>query len=205
LGVSIQPISPEMAKVLGLSQRRGALVGDVLSGGPAEKAGLRRGDVILEIQGEEIKDANDLMNRIALIPPGTGIAISIFRGGKSIGIKAKVANREEERPKRLASEPEENGVTKLGLDVADRTQEVRRQLRIGRGIRSGAVVIRVDPTGAAAAADIQEGDVILEVNRTKIESSKDLREAVAKAGQKNDLLFLMNRRGNTFFALVTRN
>src|SRR5690606_5716805 len=125
LGVSIQPISPEMAKVLGLSQRRGALVGDVLSGGPAEKAGLRRGDVILEIQGEERKDANDLMNRIALIPPGTGTAMSIFRGGKNIGIKAKVAKREEERPEQPASEPEENGVTKLGLDVADLTPEVR--------------------------------------------------------------------------------
>jgi serine protease Do len=205
LGVSIQPVSRDMAEALGLKERRGALVGDVVPGGPAEKAGLKRGDVILKLQGQGIADANDLMNRIALVPPGSTVDLTVFRDGKESTLKAKITKREEEKLARQGggggAEPG-GDVTGLGMEAADLSDEIRQTFQLGGDIKSGAVVVRLDPEGSAAQAGLQEGDVIQEANRKKVESAKDLKETVAKAGKGKNILLLVNRRGGTFYIMV---
>ncbi|MDB5106740.1 MAG: protease Do [Fibrobacteres bacterium] len=208
LGVSIQAVSMDMAEALGLKGRKGALIGDVVPGGPADKAGLKRGDVILKLQGQDIRDANDLMNRIAMIAPGTKVDLTVFRDGRESTLSAKITKRDEER---LAAqdqgqgqeETEEGGrVTGLGMEAADLSDELRQRLKLGRSVKSGAVVINLDPEGGAAQAGIQVGDVILEANRKKVESAKDLQTAVSKAGKAKKILFLVTRQGSTFYAVV---
>ncbi|HKP97278.1 MAG TPA: DegQ family serine endoprotease [Fibrobacteria bacterium] len=208
LGVSIQPVSQDMAEALGLKQRRGALVGDVVPGGPAEKAGLKRGDVILKLQGQDVRDANDLMNRIALIPPGSAIDLNVFRDGKERTLKAKAAKRDEEKLAResgaggLEEGTEGGDISGLGLEAADLTDEARRQYQIGKNPKAGALVTRVDPEGSAAEAGIQEGDVIVEANRKQVESAQDLQGIVSKEGKGRKILFLVNRKGSTFFSMA---
>jgi serine protease Do len=210
LGVSIQPVSQDIADALGLKSRRGALVGDVVADGPADKAGLKRGDVITKLNGQEVRDANDLMNRIALIQPGTTIELTVMREGKEQNLKAKVTKRDEEKLAREGEsqqgggeEPQESGaITGLGLEATDLTDDMRQQYRIGKTPKEGAVVTKVDPEGGAAEAGIQEGDVILEADKKKVGSAKDLQNIVTKAGKGRKILFLVNRKGSTFFALA---
>jgi serine protease Do len=204
LGVSIQPVSREMADALGLKTGKGALIGDVLPGGPAEAAGLKRGDVILKLQGQDIRDANDLMNRIALIPPGTSVELTVFRDGKESVRKARIGKREEEKLAREGGAGPEGGgdVAGLGMEAADLSDDLRQRLKLGRDVKSGAVVVAVDPEGSAAQAGLREGDVIQEANRKKVESAKDLQDAVSKAGKGKNVLMLVNRRGSTFYAMI---
>jgi serine protease Do len=210
LGVSIQPVSQDIAEALGLKSRRGALVGDVVPDGPADKAGLKRGDVIVKLNGMEVRDANDLMNRIALVQPGSAVELTVIREGKEQTVKAKVARRDEEKLAREGEDlqsggevPQESGtIAGLGLEATDLTDDMRQQYRIGKTPKAGAVVTRVDPEGSAAEAGLQEGDVILEADKRKVESAKDLRNIAAKAGKGRKILFLVNRKGSTFFALA---
>ena len=208
LGVSIQPVSQDMADALGLKGRKGALIGDVVPGGPAEKAGLQRGDVVVKLQDKDIADANDLMNRIALIEPGATVELTVFRDGRTQTRKVKITKREEERVAMQGrGEPSSSGgeVSGLGMEAADLSDELRQGLKLGEEVKSGAVVLKLDPAGKAAQAGLQAGDVIQEVNRRKISSAKDLREAVSKAvkgGNGGNVLMLVNREGSTFYAVI---
>jgi serine protease Do len=205
LGVSIQPVSQDMADALGLKGRKGALIGDVVPGGPAEKAGLQRGDVVVKLQDKDIVDANDLMNRIALIEPGSTVEITVFRDGRTQTRKARITKREEERVAMQGrQEPSAPGgeVSGLGMEAADLSEEIRQGLKLGEEVKYGAVVLKLDPSGKAAQAGLQPGDVIQEANRRKISSAKDLREAVSKAGKGGNVLLLVNREGSTFYALI---
>lgn len=205
LGVSIQPITQDMAEALDLKTKRGALIGDVVPGGPADKAGIRRGDVIVKLEDQDILDANDLMNRIALIEPGSAVELSVFRDGKEQTRKARIIKREEER---VAAQGRQNGTSSggqvggLGMEAADLSEEIRQGLKLGREVKSGAVVLKLDPGGKAAQAGIQEGDVILEANRTRISTAKDLQEAVSRPGKGGNILLLVYRGGSTFYAVI---
>lgn len=209
LGISIQPLTSEMGAALGLKNRKGALVGDVVEGGPAERSGIRRGDVILAINGRQVVDANDLMNQVAQIQPGTTAELSIWRDGRQTRIKARVARREEERAAALNprggedEDPEAGGMAALGIQAADLNDQTRERFRIGRGVRRGAVVVAVDPAGPAAEEGIQEGDVILEVGRKPVGSAAELRSRVAGAPKGSGILLLVSRGGNTSYVLVT--
>jgi serine protease Do len=204
LGVSIQPLTLEMAETLGLKGRKGALIAGVIEGGPAEKAGIRRGDVVLALAGRDIADANDLMNRVAQIKPGTSVELSVWRDGKRATVKARVGTRDEERLAAMG-DPEGGegaGLAALGVEAEDLDDATRRRYRIGGRVRRGAVVTAVEPGGPAAEAEIREGDVILEANRKAVGSAADLRSALGDAGGRR-ILLLVHRRGNSFYALVT--
>jgi serine protease Do len=195
-----------MAEALGLKVPEGgivhgALIGDVVPDSPADKAGLKRGDLVTRIQGQEVRDANDLMNRVALLLPGSKVELTLMREGKEKKFTVTVGKREEEK---LASTGSggEGAVTSLGVAVQDVNDAARKQYRLGKRVKEGAVVTQVDPEGPAAEAGIREGDVIVEADRRKIASAADLDAAVSSEGKDGKILLLVNRRGDTFFAMA---
>jgi serine protease Do len=207
LGVSIQSVSRDMAEALGLKVPEGgavhgALIGDVVPDSPADKAGLKRGDLVTRMQGQDVKDANDLMNRVALLAPGTKADLTVIRGGKEQKITVTVGKRDEEKIAKQEGGANGGAVAALGLEAADVNEETRRQYRIGKRVKEGAVVTRVDPDGPAAEAGVREGDVIIEADRRKVASAADLDQAVADEGKDGKVLLLINRRGDTFFAMA---
>jgi Do/DeqQ family serine protease len=172
LGVAIQDLSPELAARLGVKEDAGALVADVMKDGPAASAGLRPGDVILEFGGSAIKDVPDLQKRVAAVEPGRAAPVTVMREKKSLTLSVKIG----EQPTDDAMEAEA-GDEILGLTVEPLTPEVARQHRLSA--RSGLLVTEVAPGSAGAAAGIQPGDAILEVNRRPVPDAVAFRQVVA--------------------------
>jgi serine protease Do len=202
LGVSIQPLDAELAEALGIPDRSGALVGGVLARSPAEKAGIRRGDVITRIDKLPIPDPNTLLNHVALLSPGTWIEVGLNRAGKSMTLKARVAKREDAGEGRSrAGEGGDSRLASLGLALDALTPDLRRDYGITGGV-AGALVLGVEIDSRADRAGLQEGDVIVEANRLKVRSPRDVQEAVRKAGKNGRILLVVNREGETFFTTL---
>jgi serine protease Do len=202
LGVSIQPITSEIAANFGMKEIRGVLIGGVAPGSPADRAGIKTGDVITALNGQPTNDPNELRNRIASTEPGTQIALTLERNGKELQVKATLGELtpQEAETKQSGSDQggEEGG--SLGLGVQPLTPDDAAQLGLSRGTR-GLVVQSVDPTGPAAEAGIQPGDVIVEANRQSVATAEDLRNAMRKSNSRPALL-LINRGGQTHFVTV---
>ncbi len=196
LGVLIQRVTPQLAESFGLKEERGALVSQVLKGGPAEKAGIKQGDIILEFDGKEIKEFGDLSRIVASTPVGKTVTIKVFRNGEAISLKATVAEMEE--PTEVAKAPSKKP---LGITVQDITPEIARSL--GLEGATGVVVTDVEPGGPAAKAGIRRGDVIHEVNRKPIKNAEDFGQAVETAKDQEKILFLIRREGSNLFIVVT--
>ena len=173
LGVSIQPLDPVLAEALGVKDKHGALVGGVIPGSPAEKAGIRRGDVITRIGALEIRDANELLNHIALLAPGQWVEIRLIREGKSLVFKAKITRRDDRRVARLDEKKDEADarVAALGLSLEDMSTDVRNDYGIAPGV-GGVVITGVEPDSRAEEAGLQEGDVLVEVNRARLRNTR---------------------------------
>src|SRR5580658_3950560 len=163
LGVRIQPVTNEIASGLHLPQVRGVLVDSVNPGGPAEKAGMQTGDVILQVNGKDVNDPNNLRNEIAGFAPGAEATLTILRDGKPRQVRVKLGELTPEGARATQEGGSEEGSAKLGITVSPLTPERAAQLRLRRGAQ-GVVIDEVDPDGPAAHAGIQAGDVIQEVN-----------------------------------------
>ena len=172
LGVAIQDLSPELAASLGVKEDAGALVADVMKDGPAASAGLRPGDVILEFGGSAIKDVPDLQKRVAAVEPGRAAPVTVMREKKTVTLSVKIG----EQPTDDGMEAEA-GDEILGLTVEPLTPEMAREHRLSA--RSGLLVTEVAPGSAGAAAGIQPGDAILEVNRRPVGDAVAFRQVVA--------------------------
>ncbi len=198
LGVAIQAVTPAMAKAFGLDRAAGALVGDVTPGGPASKAGIRKGDVILEMDGEKIPDSNELRLRISQKSPGSSARLKLFRDGREMTVTVTLG----ELPEKLArSEGGGEGSDLLqGVEVEDLTSRTLRELGLPPGTR-GVVVTSVDEGSPAAEAGLSRGDVIQEVNRKPVASVPEFQEAIRRAG-KNPILLLVNRQGTTVYLML---
>jgi serine protease Do len=203
LGVSIQPLDAELAEALGIPDRQGALVGGVIAGSPAQKAGIRRGDVITRIDRQPILDPNTLLNHIALLAPGTWVEIGLNRAGRALKLKARIVKRDEGGEARIRKDGsgEDPQLVSLGLVLESITRELRRDYEIPPGV-SGALVAGVEPGGRAENAGLQEGDVIVEANRAKVRGPNDVRAAVKKSGRDGKILLLVSRDGETFFTAL---
>ncbi len=200
LGVMIQQITPEIRDSLGLKSRKGALVADVVKGGPAEKAGIERGDVIVRFNGEEVQSQRELPTMVAFLTPGRKVEVVVWRDGGEKIFKVTLEEMEEEPA--VAEGTQEEVQEGLGLRVQNITTEIAEQL--GLTSTEGVVVSGVDPSGTAAQAGIRRGDLILEVNRAKVTDFKSLTSILKKDKDNKSTLFLINRGGRTIFIAVSR-
>ena len=204
LGIVVQPVTRDIAASLKLSTAQGVIVSQVQPGSAAERAGLKRGDVILALNGDIISDTNSFRNDIAGTPPGRNLTLRIWRDGSEQELRPTLGEYvPEERAQRTTEEtspPAEGSDKRLGLAVQPITPALANQLGISSETQ-GLVVMEVDPVGPAAAAGIQRGDVIEQVNQQPVSSVADLRSAIERAGR-NPLLLLVNHRGTTIFVTV---
>ena len=197
LGVSIQPVTDEIAGSFGLSRSQGALVSDIKSGSPAEKAGLRQGDIILRFAGKEIKDARQLQLVVADTAIGQNVAVEIFRDGKARNISVTLVNMDSASAVHPRSAEPQAGW--FGMTV----EELPENMRIS-GL-NGVFITAVDPEGMAAEAGIQRGDIIISVNQKKVAGLPDYAMAMKDAERKGSLAILVKRgESNIYFALKIR-
>ncbi len=185
LGVSVQPLTAELAKSFGVKDESGVLVADVIQGSPAEKAGLQSGDVILEFNGRAVTAPSDLQRAVGLSQPGNSVKVKVLRERSERTLEIRLGEAPEETEAATAGARAKN---LLGLDVKPITPEVARQLGLRAG--EGVVVGAVESGGPAEANGVQAGDVIREVNRQKIRSLADFERATRglKPGERVTLL-----------------
>ncbi len=198
LGVTIQAVDPDMAKAFGLSRGGGALVGDVKADSPAAKAGIQRGDVILELNGKSVNGPDDLSVRVSELAPGTVAHLKVFRNGQARDIDVTLGENLE---KGQAPQGSENVGTALkGVQVQNLTPDLAQQLGLPMS-SAGVVVTQIDRSSAAAAAGIRRGDVIQEVNRKPVRNVDQYEQAIAGTGNQ-PVLLLVSRDGTTHFVVV---
>ncbi len=199
LGVSIQEVTPALAKAFGLPSAEGALVGDVTSDSPGAKAGLLKGDVIVGLNGQPVSDYQDLRLRVSQSNPGDIAKLDIYRNGQKHQMSVTLG----ELPDQAAATketPESTEDAMEGVQVQALTPDLAQQLKLPVGTH-GVVVTRVDPDSAAADGMLQRGDVIQEVNHKPVGTPEQLRAAVHDAdGQ--PLLLLVNRQGVTAYVVI---
>jgi len=180
LGVMIQQVTPQIAQALGLKTPEGALVGDVTPGGPADKAGIKRGDVIIEYDGHPIKEMNELPRLVAMTPVGKKVKVKVWRNGKIKTFEVKIGELKEET---IARRPQVTHY--LGMKV--------------RKTEQGVMIIQIRRGSAAAEAGLRRGDIILEINRRPIRSEKDYYDVIRRTKPGSILLFLIKRENMTIF------
>ncbi len=195
LGVTVQPVTSEMADSLGLKEVGGAIVASIAPGSAAERAGVKRGDVIRSFNGQPIHDFNTLRNRVADATPGSNASVVVVRDGSEKTLNVKLDEAAVSREARERSEGGSEDKAALGVAVSPLSPELASRAGLGRDAH-GVVVQQVNPDGRAADAGIQAGDIILEVNRQSVQSVDDLRAAVRKASEKPTLLLVRRSDGN---------
>lgn len=193
LGVTIQEVTPALAESFGLAKPEGALVGSLQSDGAAAKAGIEPGDVILKVDGKEVRRSGELPPLIAAMKPGTTTRLEIWHDGKAKEVSVNVGTFEERTNVASAKDLEAKG--KLGVAVRPLSPEERKAAEVSNGV----VVEQVG--GAAAKAGVRRGDVIVSVNKTPVKSPEQLRELVGKAGK--SVALLVQRDDARIFIPVT--
>jgi len=196
LGVMIQEVTPEIAHALGLKEVKGALVADVTPGSPADKADIRRGDVIIEYNGKKIEEMNELPRLVANTPVGKSVPIKIWRNGKIKQLTVKVGELEE----KVAKGERRYAPQDLGLKVEELTPYLAQRLGVKR--IHGVIITYVVPGSPAHEAGLSRGDIILKINRHPIEDLNDYQEVINSAKPGDTLLFLIERREGTLFVAL---
>jgi Do/DeqQ family serine protease len=205
LGVVVQPVTSEIAQSLELREIRGVIVSSVQPGSAADSAGLKQGDVITALNGAAVNDSNELRNRIASSQPGTDVTLDVLRDGHTQQIRArlgelKTANAANDDKDSGGGSEGATGGGKLGVAVEPLTPEIARQLELKPGAQ-GLVVTSLDPSGPAADAGLQRGDVIEQVNRQPVRAQADITSALQRSGSR-PVLLLVNRGGTSIFLTV---
>ena len=191
-----------MASALGLESSRGALVSTVDAGSPAEKAGLKQGDVITHYNGKPVADNNQLRNAVAGTTPGTSVPLQILRNGKSETLHATVG--ELTAAKDTASAPSgERSRGKYGMSVQPLTPDVAEGAGVPRGT-TGVIITDVDPSGLAADSQLQEGDVIEKVDGKPVRTGDELRAALDRKDGKPSLLLVHRKDATIFLTLASK-
>ncbi|RMF87442.1 MAG: DegQ family serine endoprotease [Nitrospirae bacterium] len=197
IGVYIQEITEELRQSLELPSREGVLVADVVKGSPAEKAGIRRSDVIVEFDGKPVHKVEELPRIVAATPVGKKVEVVVLRDGERKTLKLKVGLLKEEQE-------EAAGTTSsaFGFSLQEVTPELAESMELEED--HGLLITDIDQDGPAWEAGMRRGDVILEVNRQPVATLDDFRKAVAKRKKERPTLFLVKRGGNTLYFGVKR-
>lgn len=198
LGIQIQELTPDLAKQFGINQRGGALVGQVEQDTPAAKAGLKRGDVIVALNGQPVSSDRDLRLHISQTAPGTTVKLGVSRDGKTQDFNVTLG----ELPEKVAQAEGNNESAPGGLqgvEVQNLTPDLAQQLQLPAGTK-GVVVSEVDPS-SPAAGELNRGDVIQEVNHKSVSSVGEFKQAIAAAGNQ-PVLLLVNRGGGTQYVVI---
>ncbi len=199
LGVVIQPVTPEMAKAFGLSEAKGALVGDVTASSPAAKAGIEKGDIILDLNGQPIAGSRELQLKVATLTPNTTARLTIFRNGATRELPVTLGVMPSGTGEGSAQSSQSGSVLD-GVSVDNLTPDILPQLGLPASTQ-GVVVTDVGQASAAAEAGLRRGDVIQQVNRKPVASVAEFERAVRQAGNQ-PVLLLVNRQGSTSYVIV---
>jgi serine protease Do len=198
VGVSIQEVTPELAKSFGLKENRGALVAEVFKETPAEKAGIEQGDIILKFNGKDVSDSKELPRMLAATPVGEKATIDLLRNGRNIERTVKVGEMAEEKTE-LA---EDTSHKSLGITVQNVTPEIAQELGLEKA--DGVVVTAVEPDSPASDAGIQPGDVIRSVNQKTVRDVTDFVKTVKNARAQENILLLVQRGKNNLYAALSQ-
>ncbi|WP_447978859.1 DegQ family serine endoprotease [Candidatus Nitrospira bockiana] len=201
LGVAIQDINQDLAQSFGLKETKGALVSDVTADSPAEKGGLKQGDVIIEYQGTPIEEPATLQRAVTRTPVGTTATLKVLRDGRAKEITVTVAEQPDTVKMAKAESEGDDGTALAGLEVQPLDRKTARELGLSDKI-TGVVVTGVEPGSPAQEAGLREGDVIQEINREPIKSVKDYEKKASSLKKDEPALFLINRRGMSLFVTV---
>jgi serine protease Do len=191
LGVSVQPLTAELAQSFGTREEGGVLVADVMDGSPAEKGGLKSGDIIVDFNGKRVTAPSDLQRAVGLTGPGSTAKVRILRDKTERTVEIRIGEAPEETE---AAAPGGKAKSQLGLDVRPLTPEAARQLGVRGG--DGVVVAAVEDGSPAESAGIQAGDVIREVNRQRVRSITDF-DRVTRGLKGGERVMLLLQRGNS--------
>ena len=206
LGVQIQALTPELRESLKLSAEGGALVAGVIKGDPADKAGLKAGDVVVEFDGRPVRSDRDLVSIVGNTPVGRAVSLRVLRDGRSLSLEVRIARRSDDRDEAAAEDGEEgpsvreSGKARIGVQVQDITKELAE--RLGIEDAAGALVTEVVDGSPAERAGIERGDVIVEVNRQSVGDAAAFAKAVRSAEPgKSVLLLVRSGRGTRYVAV----
>jgi serine protease Do len=196
LGVSVQDLTAELAQSLGIKQEQGALVTDVMKGSPAEKAGLKRGDLIVGFRGKAVESSSTLRNTVANTAPGTRSDIKVVRGGKEVTLPITV---EELSPPKAVQRAAYKNVLR-GVHVQELTPEAREALKVSKDVR-GVIVASISGESPARQV-LRKGDIIQEINRKPISGLQEYESIVSKIGPSETVLLLVYRNGGSLYVTI---
>jgi serine protease Do len=204
LGVSIQDVDQDLAATMKLPVAHGVLLADVQAGSPAARAGLRRGDVVMKVDGAAVDSSGQFRNAIASAGANRKVTLEIYRDGKLQSLAASLGEMPQDQARASGPElPERPGQKSPdGIGVGELTPEARRAFGIPDALQKGVVVTGVLPGTPAARAGLRRGDVLLEVNRRPVASAREFEDTYNKA--QGNVLLLLHRRGATVFVVVRR-
>jgi len=200
LGVEVQNLTTELARSFGIKTKKGVLISNVFPESPADKAGLKHGDIIVAFNGENIKDAHDISRFVAATQPGKKITIKIIRNGQEKLLKVTIGTMHQRE--KIASAP--NIQNTWGITVQEITPELDERLGLNPG-EKGVVISGVHPGSPAADVGLHPGDIILEVNREKIRNVKDYYSVLRKAKNEKGLLLLIKRRNGNIYLVLQKD
>jgi serine protease Do len=196
MGVSIQELTPELAETFGVKDLEGALITDVIPGSPADQAGLKKGDIVVECNNKKINRIQDFSRRVGTTPIGESVKLIVVRDQEKKSFVVTV--KEKEEVKKLAPE-------KMGPDIGIQVEELTPETAQNFGYEEtaqGVIIFQVDPGTVADEAGLKSGDIIKEVNRKPINSLKDYRDIIKDSSLQEGMLFFVTRKQGSFFVVV---
>lgn len=201
LGVMIQDITPELAESFGIAETKGVIIGDVVNDSPAEKAGMKRGDIVKTLNGKPVDNAHALSRSVAALGPESVATLEVLRDGKQLQVKVTIGTMPEEGAEKRGAGGGMRTESAWGITVQNLTPELAQRFNLDDK-ESGVIISEIKPRTPAAEARLRAGDVIKEVNRQKIQNIRDYKQAVQKMKKGESLLLLVKRGSTTYYVAI---